>query len=371
MEERKIGSIEAVALVLTVAINHIILNLPKDIIQSTSSGSILNIIFISIVGLLIVYLITQLLKNFPGLDIFDISKFLGGKFLKIIIGILFICYLVFCVSMVVRSFSEFLKIAFFPRTPVAVIMLLFLIATVIVNKLGFQPMVRSTLFFMPAILFSIIFVFFANIEHFTIQRMFPLLGNGYSSVFFSGLSNLFAFGGISYLYLLPPHLKKQKDFAKIAFSSIGISAFFLLLSVLTLIFMFSLVASSEEIAPLYIATRIIEFGRFFQRLDAIFVFIWIISILSYLSIAIYFCTNIFKKITECQNQKWIVGLFCILCFGIGLLPKNLKQTSLLISNTYQYIILILVFGISIGLLVLANIKYIIKEKKKQKLAVKQ
>lgn len=65
MTENKIGNIEAIALILTVMINHIILNLPKSIISSTSSGAILNVIFISLLALVIVYLIYQLLKNFP------------------------------------------------------------------------------------------------------------------------------------------------------------------------------------------------------------------------------------------------------------------------------------------------------------------
>lgn len=65
MSNKKIGNIEAIALIITIMINHIILNLPKDIIQSTSSGAIINVIFISIIALLIVYLISKLLKNFP------------------------------------------------------------------------------------------------------------------------------------------------------------------------------------------------------------------------------------------------------------------------------------------------------------------
>lgn len=85
MTDRKIGNIEAIALILTVMINHIILNLPKNIISSTSSGAIMNVIFISIVALAIAILICKLLKNFPSLDIFDIAKFLGGKVLKIIL----------------------------------------------------------------------------------------------------------------------------------------------------------------------------------------------------------------------------------------------------------------------------------------------
>lgn len=50
MTNKKIGNLEAIALVLTVIVNHIILNLPKSIISSTSSGAVLNVIFISIVA---------------------------------------------------------------------------------------------------------------------------------------------------------------------------------------------------------------------------------------------------------------------------------------------------------------------------------
>lgn len=243
-------------------------------------------------------------------------------------------------------------------------MLLLLITIVIMNRLGFRPIARSNLFFMPFVLFSILFIFVANFENFTVQRVFPLLGNGMITTFFSGISNLFAFAGIAYLYLIPPYLKEQKDFVKVAFSSIGISAIFLLMSVTTLLLMFPLLTSNEEIFPLYLASRFIEFGRFFQRLDAVFVFIWIISITSYLSIAFYFASSIFQKIINLQAPKWIVGLLASITFGIALLPQNLHQIAFLENVVYKYVILILVIITGLTLLILANIKYLLLHKKK-------
>lgn len=257
-----------------------------------------------------------------------------------------------------------LKIIFFPRTSVQIIMLLILASIVIVNKLGFRPIVRANLFFIPITLFSILFIFIANFGNFTIQRALPLLGNGIVSTFLSGLSNLFAFGGIAYLYFIPPYLKEQKDYSKVAFSAVGISAVFLLMSVTTLLLIFPLVTSSEEVLPLYLASRFIEFGRFFQRLDAVFVFIWIISMVSYLSIAFYFIASIFQKSFNLQSSKWIVGLFTSLAFGLALLPKNMQEISFLENTVYKYIILILVIGIGLGILILANVKYLIEQKKK-------
>ena len=371
MTDRKIGTIEAIALVLTVGINHIILNLPQDIINSTSSASILNVIFVSMIALGIVFLIAKLFEKFPGMDIFDIGKYLGGKWLQFLLQIAFFAYFIFTISILLRSFSEGLKIIFFPRTPVPIIMFLFLMAMIILNNLGKISIIRANLFFMPLVLFSILFIFIANVENFTVQRALPLLGNGVSSTFFSGLSNLFAFGGISYLYLIPPHLKDQKNYTKIALISIGISSFFLLISVATLLFTFPFVTTSEEIFPLYLAARFIEFGRFFQRLDAVFVLIWILSMIGYLSIAFSFASDIFQKMAKLQSPKWIFSLLALLVFGIALLPQNMEQVSFLEENVYSSIILVLVFEVCLSILVLSNIKYYWINRKKGAMTVEK
>ena len=81
-------------------------------------------------------------------------------------------------------------------------------------------------------------------------------------------------------------------------------------------------------------------------------------------LSLYFATSIFQKITNIQSLKWTIGIFASLTFGIALLPKNLQQLSFLENTVYKYIILILVIGISLSVLILANIKYLISQKKK-------
>lgn len=369
MENQKIGNLEAIALVLIVVVNHIILNLPKNIIASTSSGAIINIIFVSIVALLIAYLISELLKRFPNLDILDIAKFTGGKWLRALIGILFLLYFVFTISVLLRSFSEGLRIIFFPRTPVPVIMLLFLIAIVISNKLGFHAICHSNLFIMLLVLFTLFFIFFANIGNFTFQGTLPLMGEGIQTTFFTGLSNLFAFGGISYLYFVPPYLKDNKTQKKVSLISIGTSGICLLLSISTLIFLSPTSIITQEAFPIYLAARHVEFGRFFQRLDPVFLLIWIMSLTSLLSITFSFSTKIFQKILNLQYNKWLFSLFALLVFAISLLPDNMYQIIFLENTVYQYIVLILVFGISPILLILANLKHYIIEKRKGEISV--
>lgn len=356
MKESKIGTIEAISLVLTIVVNHIILNLPKSIISSTASAAPLNIIFIGIIAFFISYLVYRLLKNFPNLDILDISKFLGGKWLKNLIGVLFLLYFVCISSIILRTFCEALKIIYLQKVSISFIILLFIIAIIIINKLGFKSMIRANLLIMPIILFSIFFIFIANIKNFTFQHIFPILGYGIVPTFLSGISNLFAFGGIAYLYFLPPSID-SKNLKKISIISILTSVIFLFLSITSLLFMFPFIGNTESIMPLYMAVRYIEFSRFFQRLDAVFLLLWIMSIIGYLSIVVSFSIYIFQKITNVQDSKPLVYCFSGIIFIISLIPKDMVQVRFLENEVYKYLVLGLVFVISIILLILANIKY--------------
>ena len=86
MLNSKIGTVEAIMLILTIVISHTILSLPKTILSTTKSATIINLLYVSLIAIFLAYVIYRLLKNFPGLDLIDISEFLGGKLLKNIIG---------------------------------------------------------------------------------------------------------------------------------------------------------------------------------------------------------------------------------------------------------------------------------------------
>ena len=94
MNYAKLGNFEAICLILVLFVNHLVLNLPQMILDNSGTASVLNCIYILALVLIFAMLVIKLFKNFIGLDIIDISEYLGGKFLKILIGLLCICYLI-------------------------------------------------------------------------------------------------------------------------------------------------------------------------------------------------------------------------------------------------------------------------------------
>lgn len=358
MDNAKIGTKEAIALVFSSIVAHSLRSLPRNLISNQKSAVLLNVIFVSIVAVCIGILIYKLFKNFPGKDILDISEYLGGKVFRTILGIIFISYLSISTSMLLINFCEGIKIIYY--TKVTFVIGLFIIAIITVNRLNFNASLKTYLIILPIILVGMIFLFLANIKNFTPERIFPILGDGTLNTFVTGLGNLSAFTGIFYLYFLPPLLKEPEKFKKIAVTSIVITGIYLLCIVSILLFMFAYFMNVDEIMPLYSAARNIEFGSFFQRLESVFLLIWIIVFASYIAIAMNFCMQLFKKIANLKDIKPLAYPFGLLFLGIALFPKNYSISNFFATDIYPSLILCVVFIINISVLIISNIK---KQKK--------
>ena len=346
MDNSKIGTSEAISIVLGVFVAHTLVSLPRTMLETTSSATIINIIYVGIIAITLTFLIYKLIKNFPGSDIVDISEYLGGKVFKKIVGIIFIIYFISSTSILIRNFCECLKIVYYPMTSLIFIILAFIVAICIVLKYYFSTITKVNLLIMPLVVFSIIFLFVANIQNFSLYNIFPIMGENLFTTFITGLGNLGAFGGISLLYFLPPYLKEPSKMKKVFLVSIALGSVYILISVSIILFLLVFLMYSNEIMPLYSAARYIEFGSFFQRLESAFLLLWIFQMACYLTISSKFI----------KDETPLILIFGILIFSISLLPPNYAVSKFFEDYVYKYMVLGIVLVFSIIILILANIK---------------
>lgn len=355
MTKSKLGNFEAILLILSTLVPFTVISLSRTLINDTKSSTLLNIIYISTICLFIVFFIYKLFKNFPGLDILDISQYLGGTLFKNVIGFIFILYFITTSSIFLRNFCEGLKVVYFPYTDIIYVILLFIVTFSLTNTLSFNSTIKTTSIIFPLLLVSIVLLFIGNFTNFSFFRIFPILGDGLKSTFLLGLSNIGCFAGILYIYFLPPLLKEPEKLKTISILAIILSGVFILICVATLLFMFSIYISTDEIMPLFSVSRYIEFGSFFQRFESLFLLIWTISFCCYLSISCKFSTYVLKKTLNLKDSRQLTYLLLILTFAITILPKNYSIINYFETNIYRYLsILIILLGIFI--LVLSNLK---------------
>lgn len=362
MANTKLSTIEAICIILSIFVAHSLVSLPKALIDVTKSATILNLLIVGFIALFFIFIIIKLLKAFPGLDIIDISEYLAGKKFKNIVGIIFISYFIFSSSILLRNFCECLKIVYYPMTSILFLLVTFIIAISMVSYLNFKSVSKVNLIIIPLTFISVLFIFFSNIRNFTFENIYPIFGENLFQTFILGLGNLGAFSGITIIYFLPNLLKKPEDIKKISIISIVIAIIYLILSISIILFMFASLIEIDEIMPIYSAARNIEFGSFFQRLESIFLLIWIIQITCYLSINFAFCIYIFKKITKIEDGKKMVLPFAIFLFSASLLPNNYAISNFLETKIYPFIVISITFILSFLILLLGYLK---KNKKRK------
>lgn len=361
MNYTKLGTFEAICLIVVLFVNHLVLNLPQMILNNSGSASILNTIYILILALLFTILVLKLLKKFAGLDIVDISEYLGGKPLKILIGLLCILYLIFETAFLLRMFSKNLLLVYFPNYPISFILFLFLFIGVVANIMGKKSIIKTNTIVVPIALFSILFTFIFVADMLRVERSMPILYNGASQIFLAGASNIFAFNGLFFLFFISPMLNKKEDTSKVAYWSVLICGIFLILSIATLLFAFSDIYSISRLSPIYFIIINSRLSAFLERPEVIFIFIWTLALMSFINIAIMFILNIFKKLTNVKEAKHLAITVSAIIFVIIMLFNNVFAFENIANAFYKYGSLILIFGVFTLILICANVKKKLKK----------
>lgn len=352
----KLEKIEAIAIVLIVMINKLILNIPYYIVDLVGSGAIINLLYIGVIDFILLLIIIKLFKNFETADILDVSEFLGGKFLKTIIGFLCIGLFFLVAFITLIDFSNVLHTIYFSNFPMAYILFFFILGALIANLIGLKGISRTICFIVPFAIFSVIITFFTSFENLDIKDLTPILGKSYKDTFVYGLSNCFAMYILVIYYFLKPLLKNINNFKKVSIISYIISFILLMLTIVPMLTLFNTSSNSEPINSLFLLSRQIELGRFLQRVDALFIFLWIFAILAYLSFIIFMINRIIKKIIPVSNEKMLSYSTCGLLFGIALIPVNISHIHFIEDTLYKYLIIGFTFVLGIIILTLANFK---------------
>ncbi len=358
MNYTKLGNFEAICFIVILFINHIVLNLPQMILDNSGTSSILNCIYIFILALIFTLLIVKLLKNFTGLDIIDISEYLGGKVLKILVGLLCIVYLVMEAAFLTRMFSKNLLLLYFNNYPISFFLFVFLFIGVVANFIGRKSIIKTNTIITPLALISIALTFIFVIDLFKFEHSLPLFSNGADKIFLYGASNVFAFNGLFFLFFISPLLNKKEDTPKVAFISVLICGILLILAIATLIFAFSDIYYISRLSPIYFIIVNSKLSGFLERPELIFIFIWALALMSFISIAIMFCINIFRKIAnmEEKNSKSLSIMFSCFIFVAAIIIDNVFQLEKIANAFYKYGTIALVFVVFTIILIAANIK---------------
>ncbi len=360
------GKWEAVSLILNMMCTKIFLFFPRMTVEVAGTAGWIMTLYNCALAFIMLTILIVLYKKFEGKDILDIAQIAGGRPLKILTGIVIAFYSYIYGAEVLRQFSEDMKVVSLPITPLSFIMILFLSGVIAGCFFGIEAIIRYQSIVVPVIATGYIIILASIIPKIDITNITPIFGTGLNDIFVRGFSRVSIFSEIAILFLISPYLGGYKNVRSIGYTAIGLSSAFFTLGSLIYILVFPYPQSLESFLPIYQMSRLIDLGRFFRRIEPVFVFIWAMAALANITSLFYFTVYTFSKTFDIKYLRPLILPFAVIILSITFIPSDIHSVIEITRNVFSRIAWIMTFAFTGLILLIAHFRKSKNEEGKSK-----
>lgn len=350
----KVTKSQSIFFLVNILSFQIYISFPRYIAEIAKTAGWLFIVYIAFIVLIWLLIVFKLYKGFEGLDILDISEYAGGTTLKIITGMVIGTGLMFLLTLNLRQFVEDIKVTLLNFSPLSFILATFILAIILTSFIGIESLFRVQAFFVPILALAFFVLVFSSYSFFNLDNLLPILGSGLNDIFVKNISKTSIFSCIILLFLLPPFLSNKKDFKSIGYISVIISSMFMIISNVIYIAVIAYPVALEHFIPFYEIALLISIGRFFQKIESVFVFSWAIALMLYSSSLFYFIILVFRKTFNLRYHTPLIIPFGLILFSSCFLPESLLSSISLDVNICKNYGWIPSFGLILLILIIAK-----------------
>ncbi len=356
IKEGKFGVSEAVCLTtitITAKVFYTSPSLIIDLLATSSWYMTLISVATAMVGFTFIYL---LLKRFPGKNIVEIYKITFGGFVGPVFSMLLALFLLLISFATIREFTDVLGVYVMPRSSTNYLLTIFIAVAFVLCFYGLESIARVSRACGYLLLAGLGIVLILSYQNYNFDYLFPFWGYGIDKTITHGLMRSSSYGEVIILAVIASSLQGAEYIKKAGYISLGISGALIAGTLFAYTVTFPYTVGSEITSIIYELTMQIGFGRFVQRLDPIFLFVWVISSFIAVSALLYGSLSIYAKIFDIDDLRPCIMPFFIIVFCLTLLPRDIVTVVKgYIQNirTYGWIIF---FAIPLAALITAIIR---------------
>ncbi|WP_027366156.1 GerAB/ArcD/ProY family transporter [Desulfotruncus alcoholivorax] len=280
----------------------------------------------TIAGVVVALLLVALLNRYPGLDLVEIGEELAGPYLNLLFAFFYLALLLLGAGMALRGTSEGVVSGFLTDTPISLVIAFFITGTMVVSYLGLEAVARTARFFVSVLVVTALVLVALTIPLWHWDAFFPLLGPGPLKLLLGSLNFTGDFVQIILLGLIC-HFLPAGRIRAIGVGGTLIAGFFLFLFTTVPILVYDYPPVTELMLPSFELARIINMGRFGQRMEVLFVPLWVFGNMIFLSISYYAAAVVLTRICKLRDYRPFVLAATVLTAVIAFIPQNVIQAA--------------------------------------------
>lgn len=321
-----LGRVELFSLVVIASVANVFLSYPQQLVLfGGPAGWVVPLVSCAVV-LVVWWLIQPIFRRLDSMSSLQLMKRTMGTLGSSAVLLITSIYLLLDGASTMRMFTETVITTVLPRSPISFVAVPFAIVIVYFAYMGPEALTRVAWFLFPLLMGGLLLLLVLNGNWMNNDYLLPLLGKGPLALLKGGGIVTGVFVNVPILLSLAAHLRKAPDAARIGFWSILVVGLTYSIVTLCLVMVFPPEAAMRAPFPLYQLGRLIYVGRFVQRLEAAFVFIWVAMAVIKISAHLWVSAYLLAEMCNMPVYRPLVFPMVMILYSLSFLTRSFPQT---------------------------------------------
>lgn len=317
----KMGMAECLAMVFIMTFARVFLTTPSRTLMNHAGAAWISSLLIGLAGIVMLFVINRVLRSQEG-DLLEAAEFCLGKPGKWLIGLYYISLFWTEAVLLTRQFAENTLLTALPLVEFLVVLLAYGLTIVVILYIGLEPICRAAYVIIPFGIIGLLTVLLGLIPLYEFNGLFPWQGRGIGALV--GKSMLA--GGINMACIAPALLAgtfhDRKTWFAGSLMGAGISIGTKTLAILVFTLVFGTAVGQERTLPFYELARLVYLGRFIQRVESLFILLWVIVGVMAIALHIYVGIYLFTRLFDLPTMRPLIPITVILITTLCALPAD-------------------------------------------------
>jgi len=314
-----------------------ILSIARSLARYAGPDSLIVIFIVFIIFLLITYVLNKLVEKFPGDTIIEMGSSLICRPVGKIIGVFYLIYLITLIALGTRVIGVLVKNYLLYKTPIEVIITIFLATSVYTARSGIESIGRLAAIILPMSIIPPLITILASIPYVDIGCFLPILRTPIPQLVKAILEMIFTYIGIELILLFNPFVLDRKNIKKATYWSVITVSAVSLTSIFLTIGTFGIEETKNLLWPLVELFKTIEIpGTFIENVEIIIMSTWTLSVFLSVAVLYYGAALVASKIMDAKEFNFFTLPMLPVIYIFSLLPENIAESFDLLSIYSMY-----------------------------------
>jgi spore germination protein len=353
----KISNFELGNLIFLTILGIGIVNLPSLLVEEADSDAWILVISAGVVVIVFSYIMCKIGQRHTNLGFVGTLQYLFGKILGTAMAVPVAFYALVLTATELRLFAEVTKIYLLHKTPLEFIILPIIILTVLLVRMGIEPITRAFGVYIFIIGFAVLFIILTGYQGNDYSNLLPMLKTPITK-FLSGIGKvIFSFTGFELLLIVFPYARHPEKTFKVALVTIGsIIGLYVIITVYC-IAKLGIEETKASLWPVMSLVKAIEMpGGFIQNLEGVLTSLWVLFAFTSLVGFLYFFSVVAQGIFKHQSNKQFASLSIPIIYLLALQGESVPEVMELSSKVILYLASYTIILLPVLMLVFSYIK---------------